>query len=112
MSKTQVINGVERRRRFNDEEKANLVAEAMNSTMSAVARRHSISLSVLHIWKKKFPPKSFALVEVKATDPKAIETPIPQLSGIRVIIKSRIVVEFPLTADPSAIAIFIKALEG
>jgi transposase len=64
MGKTQIITGVERRRKFKDEEKAALVAEAETSTLSAVARKHGISPSILHVWKKKFPPKSFALVEV------------------------------------------------
>lgn len=119
MSKTQIITGVERRRKFSDEEKANIVAEAMDSTMSSVARKHGISNGLLHSWKKKFPPKSFALVEFKtpepkdfntAAPPKPIEMPAPQ--GIRVIVQKRIVVEFPLTAEPGAIALFIKALEG
>ncbi|HYX32185.1 MAG TPA: transposase, partial [Oligoflexus sp.] len=76
MSKTQIITGVERRRKFSDEEKANIVAEAMDSTMSAVARKHGISNSLLHSWKKKFPPKSFALVEIKTPEPKDISSTI------------------------------------
>ncbi|HYX37687.1 MAG TPA: hypothetical protein VE954_31690, partial [Oligoflexus sp.] len=80
---------------------------------------HGISNSLLHSWKKKFPPKSFALVEIKTPEPKdisstiqptPIEMAVPQ--GIRVIVQKRIVVEFPLTAEPSAIALFVKALEG
>ncbi len=122
MGKTQIITGVERRRKFKDEEKAALVAEAETSALSPVARKHGISPSILHVWKKKFPPKSFALVEVsepgsKSSNPvvpsvNQIESPQPPSNMIRVIVQKRIVVEFPLTAEPSAIALFIKALEG
>lgn len=121
MSKTQIITGVERRRKFSDEEQAALAAEAANDGVTLVSRKHGIAPSALYRWMKKFPPKSFALVEVNepktspANPPKPI-SPIdsqPQLPGmIRVTIQKRIVVEFPLTADPSAIAQFVKALEG
>jgi transposase-like protein len=117
MNKTQVITGTERRRRFNDEEKAKLVAEVADSTLTAVARKYGISPSLLYVWRKKFPPKSFALIEVQdqvvtqsslAHSRQSASTPV---SLIRVVVGGRLTVEFPPTVDPVAIARFVKALE-
>lgn len=121
MSKTQVIMGVERRRKFPDEEKARIVSEMAETSMTAVSKKHGIAMSALSKWKKKFPPKSFALLELNDAPPKAvndskpakqIDPPPPASNVIRVIVQKRIVVEFPLTVEPGAIALFIKALEN
>lgn len=118
MSKTQVITGVERRRRFSDEEKARFVAEIAESSLNAVARKYGISCSVLYVWKKKFPPKSFALIELSDEKKAAVKAPAKVLMSplppavIRVIILERIVVEFPGSIDPDNFASFIRALEG
>ncbi len=120
MSKTQIITGVERRRKFSDEEKSAMVAETMDSKLSVVARKYGIATSVLHRWKKQFPASSFALLEVKDADVKQSKPsippskqvePSPEISNsIRVILQKNIVVEFPMTADPWAIAQFIKTI--
>lgn len=117
MSKTQVITGVERRRRFSDEEKARIVAEIADTSLSAVGRKYGISLSALSNWKKLFPAKSFALVklqkeEAQPPSPPKISHPTQSMHVIRVLVQQRIVVEFPFASDPEAIARFIKALEA
>ncbi|WP_141730850.1 transposase [Oligoflexus tunisiensis] len=121
MSKTEVVGGIERRRKFTDEQKAMLVAEVANTSLSEVSRKHGIAMSVLSTWKKKFPPRSFSLVEVSEPEAKPIDSvrssksvePLPPPhQAIRVIVRNTIVVEFPLTAEPDAIAEFVKALEG
>ncbi|MDQ3233530.1 MAG: transposase [Pseudobdellovibrionaceae bacterium] len=81
MSKTQIITGVERRRKFTDKEKAALVLETMESSLAAVGRKHGIAPSALYRWKQKFPPKSFAMVEVKDNPPKSSNPPKPPRQG-------------------------------
>lgn len=117
MSKTQVITGVERRRRFSDEEKARIVAEIADTSLSSVGRKYGISLSALSNWKKLFPAKSFALVQLHDEEAQPVSLPkIPpatqNMNVIRVVVQQRIVVEFPLASEPDAIARFIKALEA
>jgi len=52
--KVHVITSVERRRRFSDEEKRQIVAEAAmpGASVSAVARNHGIAPNLLFAWRK------------------------------------------------------------
>lgn len=119
MSKTQVIVGVERRRRFTDEDKMRIVSEIADTSLSAVSRKYNIAMSALSLWRKKFLPKAFALVEVSKdfgsstlypSSAKVVdENP---LLPIRVLLPKNIVVEFPLAVDLKAIAQFVRAWEG
>lgn len=50
----EVISGVERRRRWSREEKARITAESFvpGTNVSDVARRHAMSLGLLHHWRR------------------------------------------------------------
>jgi transposase len=50
----EVISGVERRRRWSREEKARITAESFvtGANVSDVARRHAMSLGLLHHWRR------------------------------------------------------------
>lgn len=52
----EIINGVERRRRWRFEDKLRILAEVEQPGMSiaAVARRHEISRGLLHHWRRQF----------------------------------------------------------
>lgn len=52
--RVEVISGVERRRRWAREEKAQITAEsfAPGANVSEVARRHGMSLGLLHHWRR------------------------------------------------------------
>jgi transposase len=54
LRRVEVITGTDRRRRWTDEEKASITAEsfAPGSTVSGVARRHSMSLGLLYYWRR------------------------------------------------------------
>lgn len=62
----EVINGVERRRKWADETKISIVAETLapGAVVSDVARRHDISPSQLFGWIKVFRDEAMALVRV------------------------------------------------
>src|SRR3712207_6211054 len=51
----EVITGVDRRRRWSDEDKARIVAESLDpaTTASAVARRHGLHASQLFVWRQQ-----------------------------------------------------------
>lgn len=53
--RAEVLNGVERRRRWSDDEKARIVAEtlATGAKVSAVARRYGVSASLLFSWRRQ-----------------------------------------------------------
>ena len=52
--RVEVISGVERRRRWAREEKARITAESFvpGANVSDVARRHGMSLGLLHHWRR------------------------------------------------------------
>ena len=52
--RVEVISGVERRRRWSGEEKARITAESFvaGAHVSDVARRHAMSLGLLHHWRR------------------------------------------------------------
>ena len=52
----EVITGVERRRRWSDDEKAGIVAESLGAetSISAVARRHGLHPNQLFGWRRQF----------------------------------------------------------
>ncbi len=51
----ELITGTERRRRWSDEERAQILAESFEpgANISAVARRHGVSGGLLHCWRKQ-----------------------------------------------------------
>lgn len=117
MSKTQIITGVERRRRFSTEQKLKIVSEIAETSLSEVSRTHGIAMSVLSTWKKKLKPKSFAFAQIEVDSSKSLAKPSePALAesreAIRIVINMRIVVELPLSIEPGAVAKLIRALEG
>lgn len=51
----EVLSGPERRRRWSAEEKAQIIAEAVlpGAKVSAIARRHRVSRSLLYTWRRE-----------------------------------------------------------
>src|SRR5579863_6862035 len=54
LRRIEVITGKERRRRWSAEEKSKITAESLEpgANVSAVARRHGVSIGLLHYWRK------------------------------------------------------------
>lgn len=75
----EIITGVERRRRWREEDKLRIVAEAERpgARFVAVARRHEVSRGLLWTWRNQVrrgalaaePPPSFVPVRVMADPP-------------------------------------------
>ena len=53
--RAEVLNGVERRRRWSDDEKAQILGETLvpDAKVTAVARRYGISASLLFSWRRQ-----------------------------------------------------------
>ena len=54
LRRIEVITGTERRRRWSEDEKATITAESLEPgvKVAAVARRHGVSLGLLHSWRR------------------------------------------------------------
>ena len=96
MAQATLITGVERRRRWSEEEKLTIVAAAFapGANVSEVSRRTDIATSLIYRWRKDFePPAPFARAvltdgragcEAKATTSPAIVVEL--VGGARVTI--------------------------
>ena len=81
----EVIIGVDRRRRWTDEEKAWIVAESLDpaTTVSAVARRYGLHASQLFVWRQQLATPAvreapaFVPVLVAQDDPAPAESNRP-----------------------------------
>jgi transposase len=53
--RVEILNGVERRRRWSDDEKLRIIEEtfAPGAKISEVARRHGIGRSLIFVWRRQ-----------------------------------------------------------
>lgn len=119
MSKVQVITGVERRRRFTDGEKLEILREAYQGgeSVSAVARRHQVSSSLIHSWRKKFlPPPTLADHSAPAAPFARLRIPEEVApmgeSPIRIHWEEQCVIELPPHYCHMQIASLVSALRA
>lgn len=79
LRRVEVIVGRERRRRWPPEEKARITAESFEpgANVSGVARRHGVSVGLLHYWRKcvrdtaNSTPLQFVPLVARAAEPGA-----------------------------------------
>ncbi len=88
--KVQVITSVERRRRFSDEEKRQIVAEAAEESggVSACARRHGIAPNLLFSWRKALSRglRPACCSGEALTDPEAVDREDVRLERLRLAV--------------------------
>jgi transposase len=126
----EVINGVERRRKWADERKIAIVAEALEAgvVISDVARRHDVNPSQLFGWMKQFrdeamalrseraaaepPPFVPAVLDAAPTPVVAPERapPLRELAAIEISI-GLATVRIQGVVDAKALAVVLKALK-
>ena len=75
MGQVTVFSGPERRRRWSDEERLQIVAEAFapGARVADVCRRHDVSSGLIYTWRRKLLD---AGVEREAELPEALPTPV------------------------------------
>lgn len=75
MGQVTVFSGPERRRRWSDEERLQIVAEAFapGARVADVCRRHDVSSGLIYTWRRKLLD---AGVAQEASPPEALPTPV------------------------------------
>ena len=75
MGQVTVFSGPERRRRWSDEERLQIVAEAFapGAKVADVCRRHDVSSGLIYTWRRKLLD---AGVAQEASAPEALSTPV------------------------------------
>ena len=113
MGRVEVITGVERRRRWSEEQKRALVAAAFapGAVVSEVALRADLCPGQLYRWRQELRPGAggFAEVIVSASVPTVRE---PAPSAIEVAFGDNGQVRIPLTTPPDLAAAVLKTLVG
>jgi transposase len=111
-----------RRRRWAAEEKIRIVEEsfARPRAVSATARRHEISRSLLARWRAEYRAgllvggrrPEFAPVAVVAEPPSAITTAREPEAKVEIVLTNGRRVVAPASIDPAALARLLPVLEG
>lgn len=113
MSQIQVITGAERRRRWNDEQKRALVAEAFapGAVVTEVARRADVSSTLLYRWRRQFAGGSVGFAEVMLTGPgRASSHDAMPAPSVEIDFVDGARVRIPVTTRPELAAAIVKAL--
>ena len=90
--RAEILNGIERRRRWSDDEKAQIIDETLvpGAKVTAVARRYGISASLLFSWRRqvrtdvetpRLVPVMIAASDANEGVPAVISSPEPEKRG-------------------------------
>jgi len=90
--RAEVLSGIERRRRWSDDEKAQLIGETLvpGAKVSTVARRYGISASLLFSWRRQArtdieAPPQLVPVMIAAPDANAVVSTVRPASSAPVV---------------------------
>lgn len=121
MGQITVFSGPERRRRWTDEQRLQILTEAFapGACPTEVARRHEVSTGLLYTWRKKLSvgvvaPVSAAVgcpgfAEAVIVDDHTAATPVAGAALVIELARGRRITIFP-SASPALAAAALKAL--
>ena len=80
----EILNGVERRRRWSEDEKARIIEESFTpgAKVSDVARKHGVSRGLIFAWRKEARVDGFAIPAVPRLIPVQLATSSPLPSSV------------------------------
>jgi transposase len=111
MSRVEDISGPERRRRWSEEQKRAIVAEAFapGASVSAVARRTDIGTGQIYRWRRELGDAVAGFAEVVVSPPPC-ERPEADAAAIEVALGADIRVRIPVTTPAGLACAVIKAV--
>jgi transposase len=114
MSRVEVMSGPERRRRWSEEQKRSIVAEAFapGASVSEVARRRDVVSGQIYRWRRELGGSAVGFAEVVVSPP-----PVPPhamseaaAAAVEIEIGTDIRVRLPMTTPKELAGAVIKAL--
>ncbi|WP_457587922.1 IS66-like element accessory protein TnpA [Ensifer canadensis] len=119
MARMEVISGIERRRRWSDEAKLRILAEADQPgvRIGDVARRHDIYPAQIRLWRQSFScisaPATFLPVELieEAGLAQARDTP-PAPTVIEILLRNGRCLKVPADLELKMLASLITCVEA
>jgi transposase len=111
MSRVELISGPERRRRWSEEEKRAIVAEAFapGASVSAVARRADIGTGQIYRWRRELCGAVAGFAEVVVSPPPC-ERLDAEAASVEVAFGADIRVCIPVTTPADLACAIIKAV--
>ena len=114
MAKYDIVTRAERRRKFTDEQKAEIVNEALgrDGVIAEVARKHELSQSLLHRWIREHRDQAgFAVLKVAEETP-AMSMPRCSPVPLRVTLRAGHSLELPAGSPMDFVMELLRSLGG
>jgi transposase len=111
MRRVEVISGPERRRRWNEEQKRAIVAEAFapGASVSAVARRVDVVPGQIYRWRRELCSAAVGFAEV-VVSPSSYERAEAKGPAVEIEVGSDIRIRIPITTSKELACAVIKAV--
>jgi transposase len=111
MSRVEVISGLERRRRWSEEQKRTIVAEAFapGASVSAVSRRTDIGTGQIYRWRRELCDAVAGFTEVVVAPPPCERTEA-DAAAVEVALGTDIRVRIPVTTPADLACAIIKVV--
>ena len=113
MGQVHFITGIERRRRWSDDQKRAIVAAAFapGAVVSEVARRADVSSGLIYRWRHEFRSSASGFVPVVVSPALSAPAPAPTPEAmIEIMVGSGSQVRLPATVSPELASAIVKAL--
>lgn len=111
MSRVEVMSGAERRRRWSEEQKRAIVAEAFapGASVSVVARRADVVPGQIYRWRRELGSAAAGFAEV-VVSPSSCERAETDASAVEIALGRDIRVRIPVTTPKDLACAVIKAV--
>lgn len=109
MSQITVISGIERRRRWTEQQKQELVAavSAPGANVAEIARRADIRANQIYKWRRQMDRAAQGFAEVKVQPDEA-----PVVESIIVVEFERAIVRIPAGASPGLVSAVLRSIKS
>ncbi len=116
----EILTGVERRRRWSDEQKLAIVSEVgvNGARVADIARRHDLNRSQIYQWRRELVRRGLIEVErsvflpVTAEPPVADETPVEGAHPVTVGLAKGRMLSVTTAMPPAVLQRLVRAVEG
>ena len=109
MSQITVISGIERRRRWTEQQKQELVAavSAPGANVAEIARRADLRPNQIYKWRRQMDEAAQGFAEVRVQ-----HDPVPAMGSTIVVEFDRAVVRIPAGASPGLVSAVLRSLKS
>jgi transposase len=109
MSQVRVISGIERRRRWTEQQKQELVAavSAPGANVAEIARRADLRPNQIYKWRRQMDEAAQGFAEVRVQP-----DPVPAAGSMIVVEFERAVVRIPAGASPGLVSAVLRSIKS